>query len=185
MRPLFVVSLVSAAIAGAAIAAPAPEQSWGKAGISLDQYRQDALECGLQGHYTDVSKSEDAKEFVRASRQLDAMTSSTYAPNTTSAGGTGPVGTDTVDQMARYAANQQHVIEGVRRDERFRSIKKTLVLSTEQCLIQRGYSRFELTADQRQQLRHLKAGSDARRAYLYSLASNPAVLQSQRAAVQQ
>ena len=112
MRPLSVISLTSAALAGAAVAAPAPQESWGKAGVSLDQYRQDALECGLQGHYTDISKTEDAKEFVRASRQLDTMTTSTYAPNTTSAGGTGPVGTDTVDQMARYAANQQHVIQG-------------------------------------------------------------------------
>jgi len=184
MRRLFVVSLLSAAFAGPGVAAPAPQESWGKAGISLDQYRQDALECGLRGYYTDISKTEDAKEFVRGSRQLDAMTSSTYAPNTTSAGGTGPVGTDTVDQMARYAANQQHVIEGVRPDERFRSIKKTLVLSTEQCLIQRGYSRFELTADQRRQLRHLKAGSDERRVYLYSLASSPTVLQSQRTTAQ-
>ena len=185
MRPLSVISLTSAALASAAVAAPAPQESWGKAGVSLDQYRQDALECGLQGHYTDISKTEDAKEFVRASRQLDTMTTSTYAPNTTSAGGTGPVGTDTVDQMARYAANQQHVIQGVRPDERFRNIKKTLVLKTQQCLTQRGYSPFTLTGEQRRQLKHLKAGSDARRAYLYSLASNPAVLQSQRAAVQQ
>jgi len=185
MRPLFIASLISAAFAGAAVAAPAPQESWGKAGVSLDQYRQDALECGLQGYYTDISKTEDAKEFVRASRQLDTMTSSTYAPNTTSAGGTGPAGTNTVDQMARYAANQQQVIQGVRPEERFRNIKETLVMTTEQCLTQRGYSRFRLSDDQRRRLKHLKAGSDARRAYLYSLASDPAVLQTQRAAVQQ
>lgn len=185
MRRLFVVSLTSAAFAGAAVAAPAPEESWGKAGISLGQYRQDALECGLQGHYTDISKTEDAKEFVRASRQLDTMTSSTYAPNTTSVAGTGPAGTDAVDQMGRYAANQQQVIQGVRPGERFRNIKKALVLTTEQCLTQRGYSKFRLSDDQRRQLKHLKAGSDARRAYLYSLASDPAVLKIQRAAVQQ
>ena len=82
MRPLLAVSLI--VMASSVAAAPAPPESWGKAGISLDQYRQDALDCGLQGHYTDISKTEDAKELVRASRQLDAMTTGTYAPNTTS-----------------------------------------------------------------------------------------------------
>lgn len=185
MRRLFAVSLVIASAVGPAISAPAPQDSWGKAGISLDQYRQDALDCGLQGHYTDISKTDDAKEFVKASRRLDAMTTGSFSPNTTSASGTGPVGTDAVDQAVTYAANQQHVVESVRPEERFRNIKKTLVSATEQCLMRRGYSKFQLTADQRRRLTHLKFGSEERRAYLYSLASDPAVLESQRATAQQ
>ena len=184
MRRLFAVSLISTAMAGAALAAPAPEESWGKAGITLDQYRQDALDCGLQGYYTDISKTEDAKEFVRASRRLDTMTTGSNSPNTTGAGGSGPVSTDSVQQLATYAADQQHVVDSLHPEERFRSIKKTLESTTERCLIQRGYSKFALTDEQRRKLRHLKAGSDERRAYLYSLASNPAVLQSQRATAQ-
>src|SRR5205823_3815090 len=104
--------------------------------------------------------------------------------NTTGASATGPASTDAVDQMQRYAANQAHVIEGVRPEERFHNIKQTLEDRTGQCLQQRGYSRFVLTDDQRKALRKLKPGSDERRAYLYSLASNPAVLQGQQLAAQ-
>jgi hypothetical protein len=58
------------------------------------------------------------------------------------------------------------------------------VAQDEQCLMQRGYSKFRLTDEQRKRLSKLRAGSDERRAYLYGLASDPAVLQSQKAAAQ-
>jgi hypothetical protein len=169
-------------VAGSAVAATAPQTSWGKSGISLDQYRRDSVECGLKGYYSDISKTDDAKAFVSASRQLDTMTTGTTSPNVISSSGTGPSSTDAVDQMVRYADQQQHIVDGVRPDERFKSIKKTLVSATEQCLIARGYSKFVLTDEQRHALKKLKAGSDQRRAYLYSLASNPDVLASQKTA---
>jgi hypothetical protein len=180
MRRLFAVSLVSAMFATAAAGAPSPKESWGKAGITLEQYRQDALECGLKGYYTDISKTEDAKQFVKASQQLDAITTGASAPMTVESNATGPDTTNAADQVAAYADQQQHIVESVRPDERYKSIKKTLISSTEQCLAGRGYSKFELTDDQRKILRKLKAGSDQRRAYLYSLASNPTILQSQK-----
>jgi len=184
MRRLFAVSLISMAATGPALAAPAPEESWGKAGITIDQYRQDALDCGLQGYYTDISKTDDAKEFVKASKQLDAITTGASAPMTVESNPAGPDTTNSVQQAVAYAQQQQHIVESVRPDERFKSIKKTLVANTAQCLASRGYSRFRLTDEQRKVLRKLKASSDARRAYLYSLASNPAVLQAQRAIAQ-
>ena len=184
MRPMFAFSLGAVAVASPAVSAPAPTESWGKAGITMAQYRQDALECGLKGYYTDISKTQDAKEFVRASRELDTVTAGAMGPSTTGSNSTGPASTDSLDQAARYADIQQHIVEGVRPDERFRSIKTTLLSNDQQCLAQRGYSRFVLTQNQRAALRKLKAGSDERRAYLYSLASNPIVLQSQRAAAQ-
>lgn len=161
------------------LAAPAPEESWGKAGISFDQYRQDAVECGREGYYLDISETADAKEFVKASRQLDTINGLTPA-GTTNVGPNGQVTSNEVDQMARFAATQQHVIDNVRPDERFRSIKQTLQTTTDNCLINRGYSKFYLTDDQRHQLRKLKAGSEQRHNYLYGLASNPAVLDRQR-----
>lgn len=169
-------------LTSSANAASAPQASWGKAGISLDQYRKDSLECGLKGYYTDISSTDDAKAFVSASRQLDTMTTSTMSPKVISSSGTGPNSTDAVDQMVRYADQQQHIVDSVHPDERFKNIKKTLVSATEQCLIARGYSKFVLTDEQRRSLRKLKAGSDQRRAYLYSLASSPEVLASQKTA---
>jgi hypothetical protein len=177
MRRLF--PLLTLMLPVSAIAAPAPVQSWGKAGVSLTQYRQDALECGLQGHYTDISKTDDAKAFVTASHQLDAVTTGASAPSTTGASGPGPEMTDSIDQAVRYANQQQHIVDSVHPEQRFHNLKRTLVAKDEQCLIQRGYSRFRLTDEQRHRLRKLKFGSEERRAYLFELARDPAVLQSQ------
>jgi hypothetical protein len=177
--PRLLVACLFTATSAAGIAAPAPQVSWGKAGITLAQYRQDALECGLRGHYTDISKTEDAQELVKASRQLDNL-STTFAPNTTGSSATGPVSTDAASQAGEYAATQEHIIDNARPELRYRNIKHTLEATTAECLAQRGYSRFTLTGDQRHALSKLKAGSDQRRAYLYSLASDPAVLQTQR-----
>lgn len=184
MRRLFAVSLFSAALAAPAISAQAPEESWGKAGISLQKYFQDSVECGLQGYNTDISKTEDAQAFVRASRQLDAATVGATAPSIIAGGPTGPAMTDSVEQAIQYAQRQQQIVESVRPDERFRSIKKALLSKTEQCLVQRGYSKFRLTDEQRHRLRKLKFGSDQRREYLYSLGSDPVVLAAQRVSTQ-
>ena len=180
MRRLFAVSIISVLTATSAFAASAPQESWGKAGITLAQYRQDSIDCGLSGYYTDISQTEDAKELVKASKQLDAVTRGASSSMTTETNTTGPDSTNSVEQAAEYAQQQQRIVDSVRPEERYKSIKRTLVANTERCLASRGYSRFVLTDDQRKRLRHLKFGSDERRAYLYSLASNPAILESQR-----
>ncbi len=180
MHRLFAVSLFLTILAGAANSAPAPEKSWGKPGISLDQYRKDSVECGVQGYYTDVSKTEDAQALVRASRQLDTVTAGAIAPNTPAGGPTNSTTVDLMDQALQYAQTQQHIVESVRPEERYRNIKKDLISNTQRCLVQRGYSQFRLTDDQRRRLRKLKFGSEERRAYLYSLATNPAILETQK-----
>lgn len=180
MRRLFAVSLLLV-VGTAAVAAPAPKESWGKAGITLKQYRHDALDCGLAGYYTDISQTQDAKAFVTASKQLDSVTTGANAPMTVETNAAGPPTTNSIDQMAQYATQQQHIVDSVHADSRFRSIKQTLTSQTEQCLASRGYSKFALTADQRHALTKLKAGSDERREYLYNLASDPSVLTNQPA----
>jgi hypothetical protein len=179
VRRLFAIPLLGLVLPASANSAPAPEESWGKAGVSLTQYRQDALDCALKGHYLDISKTDDAKAFVKASSELDTVTTGASTPNTTGASGTGPNSTDSVDQMVEYANRQQRIVESVRPEQRFHSIKRMLVDRASQCLASRGYSKFRLTEEQRHQLRKLKFGSEERRVYLYNLASNPAVLQSQ------
>ena len=51
----------------------------------------------------------------------------------------------------------------------------------EHCLKARGYRKFKLTSAQRHALAKLPVGSDARHAYLHSLASNARVLETQAA----
>jgi len=182
MRCLTAASVVMTLVASAVDGAPAPTESWGKAGITLDQYRRDSVECGLKGHYTDISQTDDARAFAKASKQLDAVTTGASSSMAVGSNSTGPDVTNAAQQAVEYAHQQENIVRSVRPEERFKSIKKTLVATTEECLASRGYLRFVLTEEQRKILRKLKAGSDQRRAYLYSLASNPAVLQSQGAA---
>jgi hypothetical protein len=151
------------ALASPAIAAPGPEASWGKAGVPFDQYRQDAVECGREGYYLDVSQTDAAKTLVGASKQLDAVTSSGFA---------------SVDPV-EYANTQQRIVYGARPDKQFRDIKHLLQAKVDQCLTGRGYTKFRLTDDQRRSMKKLKVGSPERHAYLYSLASNPTVLATQ------
>jgi len=49
----------------------------------------------------------------------------------------------------------------------------------DQCLLERGYTHFRLTSEQRAQLATLPQDSEARRDYLHHLASDPAVLAAQ------
>jgi hypothetical protein len=74
---------------------------------------------------------------------------------------------------------QQRIVESVRPEQRFHSIKRMLVDRAAQCLANRGYSKFRLTDEQRHELRKLKFGSEERRLYLYNLGTNPMVLQTQ------
>jgi hypothetical protein len=117
--------------------------------------------------------------LVNASRQLNTI-QGTFAPNTAGASPSGPAPTDVANQMGQYAATQQHIVDNARPELRYRNIKHTLEATTADCLVQRGYSKFTLTDEQRRALRRLKPGSDQRRAYLHALASDPLVLQSRR-----
>src|SRR6476646_7611774 len=71
MRILFAVSLFAAVVASPATSAPAPSESWGKTGVTYDQYRLDAFECSSEGYNFDISQTEGAQAFVYASRRLE------------------------------------------------------------------------------------------------------------------
>jgi hypothetical protein len=184
VRHLLLSSAISLSLATAASAAPAPQESWGRAGISSAQYRQDAIDCAVEGYYLDIANTEDAKAFVTASRRLDSLPMGVSAVGTTGSGGISPSGDNSVQVAANFAATQQHIIDSIHPGERFQHIKKMQLSTSEQCLTKRGYSKFRLTDAQRHRLRKLKFGSDERRAYLYSLASNASVLQTQATVAQ-
>lgn len=176
MRPIFAISLFLF-VAGSASGSPAPQDSWGKAGVSFAQYRQDAVDCAVEGYNLDISKSDDAQAFVRASSELDSLP----GPVINQTIGTGPGSTSTVDVVSNFANIQGHIIDNLRPEQRFKSIKQMQLAKIGSCLIGRGYSKFRLTQDQQHRLNKLKLGSDQRRTYLYSLASNADIIASQKA----
>lgn len=158
-------------------AADTPQQSWGKAGVSLDTYRTDAQLCASRGWNADVADSEAVEVFRFATRQIDELSdgAASAASPTTPPGEVDPV------LLARQVRIGR-IVEATRPRERFAEVRALQLGTVARCLTERGYVRFELTPAQRKALARLKHGSDARRAYLHRLASDPAVLAAQRVA---
>ena len=166
-------AVVAAALAATpAAAAPKPVDSWGRAGVDYDTYRNDALECGLLGYYADVSQTDQARAFVGATRQMEAIDNSGYVGASADAA---DAAIRSVEQARRY----EQVRRSIRPERRMQELKHGLEGVVEDCLRERGYVQFRLTDDQRETLSHLDRGSDERRRFLHGLASNAAVLDAQ------
>jgi hypothetical protein len=161
-----------ALVATPASAEPKPVDSWGRAGIDYDTYRNDSLECGLVGYYADVSNTEQAQLFVGATRQLESVDNPNYAPPSASVEDAAAMG---AEQARRY----EQIRRSIRPEQRMKELKEGMVAVVEDCLAERGYIKFRLTEDQSAALADLDRGSDERRAFLYGLASNPDVLDAQ------
>lgn len=135
----------------------APEASWGKAGVSYDQYREDTVACAREGLRTDIAGTEPVQSLVKSSTQLE----------------------NELTRANPDYGNASRIREAARADLRFKEVKKIMEDQVAACLIRAGYSRFRMTEDQRAKLRKLKPGSTERRQYVHALASDAAVLKAQ------
>nr|WP_166180690.1 hypothetical protein [Altererythrobacter segetis] len=159
-RTLVISAFVAATTAFPLLASPAsagrvrPEYqtSWGKAGVSLEEYWIDASECGHTAAATDLSGTAPAEALVLASRMI-----------------TNQNGYDDVERALRLAPP----------DVQWNRAGTIMRHELERCLTDRGYTRFRLTKGQAHQLKTLAVGSLERRKYLHKLASDPAVLAGQ------
>jgi hypothetical protein len=155
-----------------AAAEPRPFDSWGRAGVAYETYRNDSLECGLVGYYADVSQTEEAQAFVTATRRLEDSDNSNYAAPGASAA-------QAMDAMVVQARQYEQIRRSIRPEQKMRALKNGMEAVVEDCLKDRGYVHFRLTEAQRETLSHLDSGSEERREYLYRLASNADVLDAQ------
>ena len=151
-------------VSTAAHAASAPRESWGKADVSLDRYREDAVLCGRQAYYLDVSDTPAAKALVRASSQIENLPSN--------------INENALQAMSGVEAITM-AVQGARPEQRFREIAALQKTTLEKCLTSLGYVRFRLTEEQRDHLSTLHSGTPERHAYLHSLASDPKILSTQ------
>ena len=142
----------------AAIAAKTPELSWGKPGVSIDQYRIDSFECAKSGYFTDVRDTQQAKDAIRVLETADRELNNG----------------DELDPNARVLR-----MRALRPDARVREVGRYLHTVVEACLTKRGYRQFALTKAQAKSLGKLPAGSLDRQLYLHSLASDPQVVAGQ------
>ena len=169
MRPMLVALLITAC--GVATAADAqrrqtPIVTWGKAGVSLDEYRADSIACASEAYYLDVSSTTAAQRLVSASRQLQTIEDTRPRPMN-------------MDESISYGADIGHTLNHYRPDRQFEAIEDIQQQTLDTCLTQRGYHQFRLTDSQRQELRRLDRGTEERRAYLHSLAADAEVLRQQ------
>lgn len=154
----------------AALAAKPPMVSWGKPGVTLAAYREDAVQCGRQGYYLDVSNTEAAKVFKDASRQLENNEN-----NITASAMTG----DT-NRIMNMAVDSARIVERTQPARRMKEVRTLLQDTVAACLQARGYRQFRLSVSQQRRLRAFRLGSPERHAYLHGLASDPAVLETQQ-----
>jgi hypothetical protein len=166
-------AVIAAALAATPAAAePQPVDSWGRAGVDYDTYKNDSLECGLVGHNADVSQTAQAQAFVGATRQMEAIDNPNYVG---SSGSSADAVARSVEQARRY----EQARRSIRPERRMDELKHGMEAVVEDCLRERGYVQFRLTDDQREMLSHLDRGSDERRRFLHGLASNATVLDAQ------
>jgi len=160
---------------------------WGKEGVSMLDYRTDGGQCAvLAATVGPTGKVENTAGGVSASNSSGATIggapsggSGNSAPpagggssgsNIPSSGGNTYRDSASADFVNR-AAMQQRTQEMAEQQARNNALKS--------CLSNRGYTEFQLTAEQRAELAKLPQGSEERRAYLYKLGTNPEVLTKQ------
>jgi hypothetical protein len=148
------------ALPAPALAAKAVSVAWGKTGVSFDQYRRDAVDCGRAGYYLDVSGTDAARAFKWGSRQLEASE-------------------NRVADILTTAITSARIVEVTQPEKRMKDVGALLQATVNGCLVERGYTPFRLTKAQQSRLRRLHMGSPERHAYLYGLGTDENVLRSQ------
>jgi hypothetical protein len=143
--------------------------SWGKPGLSIEQYRRDAVECGRAGYYLDVSNTEAAQVFKEGTSKLANNESDLQSLLRASS----PV------LALGIVTDSARIIEGTRPTERIAEVGKLMQGTVDDCLRGRGYVKFQLTAEQRKHLERLHLGSPERHDYLFRLSADPAILHAQ------
>ena len=157
-----------------------PVVSWGKSGITFEQYRADALDCGKNGLASDIDNSDPVNTLRRAETQLEAIDTQPWAMTTVTnnKAPNGGVDVDTTQAVSR-AHDEQAIMEGTRPKEQYARIKQLMFVAVRKCMIDHGYARFALTEAQRAEMRRIK-DPVPRRAYLFGLASDANVLDKQK-----
>ena len=180
MRQSFSSAVVVVCLLSTPLAAAKTEStSWGKAGVSIDQYRTDAITCGRSGYYMDVSNTEAAHVFKDATGQLEANESDLSSVAMLAGGGPPETRRAAVMELGDIVNRSAHIVEGARPAKRMKEVGDIMQSKVDDCLKGRGYVHFKLTDSQRKHLGHLHLGSAERHIYLFQLGTDPAVLKTQ------
>ena len=187
MKSTSLVMYTLAALAGCSLNSSTPQTAWGKKDVSMLDYRTDAAECaliavtmpthgnaantagGISGQNPTIPEQGPSGSSV-ARGAAPGANGPIVGGSSPTAGG--PTYRDSASaDFVNRAANQQRTQEMAAQRARSAALKV--------CLVDRGYTEFGLTAEQRAALSKLPQGSDQRREYLYKLGTDPDVLTRQ------
>jgi hypothetical protein len=150
------------------LAAPASAEyiGWGKPGVSRPDYEKAGIDCSFRVATSDVSSRTETKDFVAGARVLEREANNMASrPN---------------DDVFAEAERQVLLKRMYAPGRKVTALQGALQQDVEACLKNAGYVQFRLTRDQERRLGKLRPGSDARKAYLYSLGSDATVVEAQR-----
>lgn len=167
------ITIVLLALALSACATQVAQTSWGKAGVSMADYRVDSAQCIIEGSGGGPTQNAEASKSGNSNQTSNTSESrgGTNGPGGLSSGGAIVYSGSASPEDANQAAMQQRAQE--------MSAKRAQKLGVERCLASRGYRQFKLTPEQAAHLAKLPEGSAERRAYLHSIGSDPAVIAAQ------
>jgi hypothetical protein len=170
MKSILFAAGAALALCACATTTSSPPTSWGKAGVSKQDYGNDVGMC--TGIASQVGSGSGVNTAGGVSGRNSGAGGSGAAPGSsgTVAGGTyqGMASSD----YAQRAATQQRSQE--------MAAKRAQTDAYKSCLAERGYKEFTLSAEQRAHLATLKAGSNEYHEYLYSLGTDPAVVNAKK-----
>lgn len=184
MKSIPLVLFAATVLAGCTVTGSTPTTAWGKKDVTMLDYRTDAGQCAVLAA-TVVSDGNGAHSAGGISGQNSSApaqrASGSASAGAGAAAGGASAGTPSVSggtyrdsanpDFVNRAAMQQRTQEMAEQRARNDALKT--------CLVNRGYTEFELTPEQRAELAKLPQGSDERRAYLHKLGTDPDVLGKQ------
>jgi hypothetical protein len=135
-------------------------ESWGRPGVSLASYHDDALECANRAYGVEVEMQPYGPTFAGFGVAL--MPAAVWTSLTPG-------------QVQFWSSDY---IEGYRHAAWMDTVEQ-LQAVVDSCLTAKGYQRFRLTSAQMRTLRSLERGSAQREAFLHSLGSDGQVLGAQ------
>jgi len=163
-------ALVMGSEAGAAAPKPSPlpnPHGWGKLNISYLQFRTDTVECGYQASQVKMT------DIVGNAPSLPTVVAAA-PPVSAGAATSSGISRDALDMLESYTQNLQQYTMGVEN-----RVEARVQAAVDQCLKDRGYRPFRMTAEQMSRLRRYKKGTRERYQLIYALGTDPGVLSNQ------
>jgi hypothetical protein len=151
--------LPAVAVAGAADGKE-PYISWGKEGVSFEQYREDSVACGTKGAARDMREERAFKDVAHGTNFQDSALDRG----------------DAVEYVMIYKRNFRSNVP---------KLQQFLINGVEECLMIKDYRPFALTPEQEKRLHNYHKGSQNRFRYLHQLAGDPKILHAQALGVSQ